>query len=190
MNRTAARLVAGAIALLCGASVQRVRAGDATAPEPLETELIRARNMITNASSRVRNDIVGMTTGGGAAETLGRSCCGTNVEKIEGAIRESARILGDFDRCYEKEGDTDMVLRARMAQSDLAVFARTVPYFADSRTKGEAEAALVEMSRAYNALRRTAVGLAACGDVAERRAATEPSQDAPKAKDKKNKKKG
>ena len=169
-TRAGARLAA---ALLCGAGIGAVLAAEAQAPEPLETELIRARNMIINATSKLRNDVLGVAPGQGTAPaTIARSCCSANLEQIEGAIRESARILKDFDRCYEARGDTDMVLRARVALSDLSTFGQSLPAFADARGKREAQGALQEISRNYNILRENAVGLDACGDVAVRAPST------------------
>ena len=168
-----------AAALLCGAAYGAAGAPEAQAPEPLETELVRARNMIMNASSKLRNDVLGLGPGQGAAQpTTARSCCSANLEQIEVAIRESARILKEFDRCYEERGDTDMVLLARVALSDLSMFGQSLPGFADARGKREAQAALQEVSRNYNVLRQTAVGLSACGDVAVRSASTTGANDA------------
>jgi len=157
----------GTLALLCGAWVGGPRAEEPKAPEPLETELIRVRNSIINASSKLKNDVVGISSEeAGAPATPGRSCCSGNLKYIEEAIREAARILEAFDRCYEQAGNTDMVLLSRVTRSDLATFARTLQGFADARTKREAQAGLDAMSRTYNLLRDTAVGLATCGDVA------------------------
>jgi hypothetical protein len=172
-TRAGARLAA---ALLCGAGIGAVLAAEAQAPEPLETELIRARNMIINATSKLRNDVLGVAPGEGSAPaTIARSCCSTNLEQIEEAIRESARILKDFDRCYEARGDTDMVLRARVALSDLSTFGQSLPAFANARGKREAQGALQEISRNYNVLRENAVGLDGCGDVAVRAAPSSPT---------------
>jgi hypothetical protein len=112
------RAAAPLAALLCSAWLCAAHAAEAQSPEPLETELIRARNMIINASSKLRNDVMGLAPDQGQAPaTVARSCCSANLEQIEAAIRESARILQDFDRCYEERGNTDMVLRARVARS-------------------------------------------------------------------------
>ena len=168
-----------AAALLCGAWLGAVRAAEAQAPEPLETELIRARNMIINASSKLRNDVLGIAPDQGvAAPTIARSCCTANIEQIEAAIRESARILKEFDRCYEGRGDSGMVLRARVALSDLSTLGQSLPAFADARGKREAQGALQVVSRNYNVLRENAVGLDACGDVAVR-SASAPQTAAP-----------
>jgi len=175
------RAAAPLAALLCSAWLCAAHAAEAQSPEPLETELIRARNMIINASSKLRNDVMGLAPDQGQAPaTVARSCCSANLEQIEAAIRESARILQDFDRCYEERGNTDMVLRARVARSDLSMLAQSLPAFADARGKREAQGALQEMSRNYNVLRENAVGLAACGDVAVR-AAPPPQTSEPKA---------
>lgn len=168
-------------ALLCSAWLGAAHAAEAQSPEPLETELIRARNMIMNASSKLRNDVMGVTPGQGSAPaTVARSCCSANLEQIEAAIRESARILHDFDRCYEERGNTDMVLRTRVALSDLSMLAQSLPAFADARGKREAQGALQEVSRNYNVLRENAVGLEACGNVAVRPAPA-PQTSEPKA---------
>lgn len=191
MNDVRRRPAAGALAALAlaflGTAWSAARgAEESTAPEPLEAELILIRNLIINARSKLNNDVVGFATTDGAPATPGRSCCSGNLEQIDAALQEASRILTEFDRCYEKDGNPDMVLHARVTQSDLATFARSLPQFADAGTKPLAQEALRSMSRAYNAMRDTALGLATCRDVA-RRPVAEPEASAKSKKDKTNK---
>lgn len=169
----------GALALTCCAWSVAARAEEKKAPEPLEAALVGVRNSIINASVKLKNDVLGIGEGQEAGPpTPGRSCCSGNLKYIEETLRETARILETFDRCYEEAGNTDMVLLARVTRMDLAAFAQTLAPFADARTKRDAQAALQALSRAYNQLRDTAVGLGVCGDVA-RPATPPPAPPAP-----------
>ena len=175
-SRLARAATAGALALACcafggGAPAEEEK----KAPEPLEATLIAMRNSIINASSKLKNDVMGIGPDEtGAPPTPGRACCSNNVKFIEESLRETARILETFDRCYEQTGNTDMVLLARVIRQDLPGFAQTLTAFADARTKTAAQGGLHAVSRAYNQLRDAAVGLATCGDVAR------PAAPAPK----------
>ena len=139
---------------------------EAKAPEPLETELIRIRKMITNASAKLKNDIVGIGSHEAAAPaTPAGQCCANNLQRIEQRVRVARRILEDFDRCYAEEGNQDMVMSVRVAKSDLVAFTKTASFFADAPTKGRARAGLNAMTLTYNLLRETAVSLEPCEGV-------------------------
>jgi hypothetical protein len=155
----------GAALGLCLASFVALAAAEEPpkAPEPLETELLGIQNSVTNASSKLRNDIVGIASPeSGVPDTPAGRCCAKNLENIAKRIAAAYRILQDFDRCYSDAGNTDMVLTARMAVSDLKAFSATVGAFAKVPTKGEAHGALQAMTRAFNLMRKTVVKLEPC----------------------------
>jgi hypothetical protein len=135
----------------------------AKSPEPLETELIGIRHAIINASTKLKNDIVGVQSNDpGAPATPAGQCCAKNLQNIQKRLRAAQRILGDFDRCYASAGNEDMVLATRMAQADLIAFAKTAAAFAKAPSKGQAKGALDAMTRTYNLLRESAVSLQQC----------------------------
>lgn len=160
-----------AIAIFAGFGLARE---EAKSPEPLETELIGIRNVITNASSKLKNDIVGVqTSGSNAPDTPAGRCCAWNLEKIGKRVEAAHRILEDFDRCYVNTGQGDMVLAGRVARSDLVSFSKALDAFAKAPNKYMAQGALQAMTRAYNLLRETATSLAPCAGV---ESLTEPDE--------------
>ena len=136
---------------------------DAKSPEPLEPELIGIRRAIINASTKLKNDIVGIQShDSGVPATPAGTCCAKNLQTIEKRLRAAQSILGDFDRCYTSAGDDDMVLATRIARADLIAFAKTAAAFAKAPNKAQAKGALDAMTRTYNLLRETAVSLEPC----------------------------
>jgi hypothetical protein len=137
-----------------------------TAPEPLETELIRVRNAVRNASVKLKNNVMGMVPGDGSVPpTPAWKCCANNLKRIEASVGEMRRILEELDRCYEVEGDEKMLLDVRVAKSDLTMFAQTVPRFSDAPVRDQALRGLDTMTRAFLLFRDTAVSLRPCGDI-------------------------
>jgi len=148
------------VALLAGAGLAEE---EAKSPEPLESELIGIRNMIMNASSKLKNDIVGVDpNSANAPATPAGKCCAMNLERIGKRVGAAHRILADFDRCYTESGNQNMVMSVRVARSDLTAFSRTVSSFANAPNKALARGALQAMTRTYNLLRNTAVSLEPC----------------------------
>ena len=148
------------LALLAGSGLAQE---EAKSPEPLDAELIGIRKMVRNASSKLKNDIVGIDAPyGSAPATPAGRCCAKNLERIAQRVGAAHRILGDFDRCYTQSGNQDMVMSVSVAKSDLVAFAKTASAFANAPTKMQAQGALQAMTRTYNLLRETAVSLEPC----------------------------
>jgi len=164
LSRTAAagrRAAVGLTVVLLGGLA--LAQEEAKSPEPLESELIGIRNAIINASTKLKNDIVGIQSSGtGAPATPAGRCCAKNLENIEKRIVAAHRILESFDRCYVDAGQDDMVLAGRVARSDMAAFSKTLSAFANAPNKQQAKGALQAMTRTYNLLRETAVSLTPC----------------------------
>jgi len=133
------------------------------APEPLEAELVGIRNAIINASAKLRNGVVGISAESeGLPSTPARDCCAANVRRIETRIVTAARLLDAFDRCYDTEGNQDMLLSCRVAKSDLLAFANALQQFVRAPTRDKTQAGLDGMTRTYNLLRDTSVKLEPC----------------------------
>jgi hypothetical protein len=135
----------------------------AKSPEPLEAELIGLQKSITNASAKLRRDVVGIQSEApNAPNTPAGKCCATNLERIGRRVNAAHRILGDFDRCYSEQDNQDMLIAVRIAKQDLFMFAKTIVAFANAPTKSEAQGALEGITRSYNLLRDTAISLEPC----------------------------
>ena len=151
----------------------------AKSPEPLESELIGIRNAIINASTKLKNDILGIQShDSGVPATPAGKCCGKNLQNIEKRLRATQRILGDFDRCYTSAGNQDMVLATSIARADMIAFARTTAAFAKAPSKAQAQGALDAMTRTYNLLRQTAVSLEPCEGL---ESLTRPDESSPQS---------
>jgi hypothetical protein len=160
--RNAGRRVA---VLLCALAIASpgMTEEDPKAPEPLETPLMGIQKAMINASAKLKNDIIGMRSEyPNAPATPAGECCAKNLMRIEQRIGTAYRILEAFDRCYAAEDNQDMLIAVRLAKSDLAAFARTVPQFAQAPTKSQARGGLNSMTRTYNLLRETAAALTPC----------------------------
>jgi hypothetical protein len=137
-----------------------------TAPEPLETELIKVRSAVRNASVKLKNNVIGIVPGDGSVPpTPAWKCCANNLQRIDSSVGEMRRILEELDRCYEAEGDEEMLLGVRVAKSDLTMFAKMVPRFSDAFVKDTATTEIYTMTRTYLLFRETAVSLRPCGEI-------------------------
>jgi hypothetical protein len=136
---------------------------EAKAPEPLEAEMLGLRKSITNASAKLRRDVVGIQSEvPNVPNTPAGKCCATNLERIGRRVNAAQRILGDFERCYSEQGNQDMLIAVRIAKQDLFMFAKTILAFANAPTKSQAQGALEAVTRTYNLLRDTAISLEPC----------------------------
>lgn len=138
------------------------------APEPLETEFVRLRNMIMNAQSKLRNGVQGMSaTGPLDASTPARVCCSSNLLRIDERLREIDKLLESFERCYEERLDPEMVTAVQFVKADMAGFRRTVQRFAEAPDRRQASGVLDAVSRGFLLLRETGSKLTPCVTAAE-----------------------
>jgi len=157
-----------------------------TALEPLETELNKIRGAVSNATVKLKNDVMGIAPGEGTVPpTPAWKCCANNLQRIEASVGKMRRVLEELDRCYEAEGDEEMLLGVRVAKSDLTMFVKMVPQFSDAPAKNQAMRGLDAMTRTYNLFRDTAVSLRPCGEV-QAGTAEQRKKDAPGSGDAKS----
>ena len=115
-------------------------------PSLVEPEMLKMRNMIINASTKVRSNVVGL---GGTATRPAQICCSMNLEAIHNGSRALEELLDELSACYQSESDDQMRANVEFARSDVAGVRRALGEFATAEDKQRAVMAVEFVSKQY-----------------------------------------
>ena len=128
-------------------------------PSVLEPEMLKMRNMIINASQKVRANVVGL---GGTATRPAQICCSMNLEAIHAGTRALEERLDELGKCYLSESDQQMRSNVEFARSDVAQVRRALGDFASADDKQRAVMSVDFLSKNYVAMMDTFSKLREC----------------------------
>jgi hypothetical protein len=128
-------------------------------PSLLEPEMLKMRNMITNASTKVRANVVGL---GGTATRPAQICCSMNLEAIHTGTRALAQQLDQLSACYQSESDDQMRANVEFARTDVEGVRRALGDFALAEDRQRAVMAVDFVSKQYVVLLDTLSKLREC----------------------------
>ncbi len=128
-------------------------------PSLLEPEMVKMRNMIINASTKVRANVVGL---GGTATRPAQICCSMNLEAIHAGSRALEQQLDQLSACYQSESDDQMRANVEFARTDVAGVRRALGDFALAEDKQRAVMAVDFVSKQYVVLMDTLSKLREC----------------------------
>jgi hypothetical protein len=136
--------------LFLGASVAR-GANPTPTPPPLpsllEPEMLKMRNMIINASNKVRSNVVGL--GGTAGKRPAQICCSMNLEAIHTGTRTLDGLLDQLSACYQTESDNQMRSNVEFSRSDVSAVRQALTDFATADDRQRAVMAVDYLSKNY-----------------------------------------
>src|SRR5262249_35495368 len=112
----------------------------------LEPEMLKMRNMIINASTKVRANVVGL---GGTATRPAQICCSMNLEAIHTGTRTLDGLLDQLSACYQTESDNQMRSNVEFSRSDVSAVRQALTDFATADDKQRAVMAVDYLSKNY-----------------------------------------
>ena len=128
-------------------------------PKLLEPEMAKMRNMIRNASTKVRANVVGLS---GTATRPAQICCSMNIEAIQAGVVALNGQLDQLGACYEAEADPQMRSNVEFVRSDLTGVRRALIDFSSADEKRRAVMAVDGLSKNYVLLLDSASTLREC----------------------------
>jgi len=128
-------------------------------PTLLEPEMAKMRNMIRNATTKLRANVVGL---GGTATRPAQICCSMNLEAIHTGSRALEVQLDQLSACYLAESDQQMRANVEFARADVAGVRRSLVDFAQAEDKQRAEMAVDGLSKSYLLMLETFSKLREC----------------------------
>lgn len=162
MVRRLARALA--VAAACGAMVGFVAAAGPSL-RPLHRKMNAMRSQITNLSARFANGVVGgirQEGDAGSVATPGRTCCASNLDRIDAHIAAVSILLGELDETYADEGNRVGLKAVKELRIDLDAVASAIDTFATAPEHDDAEDAVGNLHRTYLHMRSTHEELLAC----------------------------
>jgi hypothetical protein len=115
-------------------------------PSLLEPEMLKMRNMIVNASTKVRANVVGLGAGGTRPAQI---CCGMNLEAIHTGTRTLDGLLDQLSACYQTESDNQMRANVEFSRSDVSAVRQALTDFATADDKQRAVMSVDYLSKNY-----------------------------------------
>jgi len=131
----------------------------------MDREMLRFNVQIRNAKVRLERGIQGAFGEEADAEaprTPARNCCMVNLRKMRGAVGELGVIFDEMAACHEADGNPGAISTVRIAQNDLAAFARGVEALAEAPRDEQALGILRGLTRAYITLLDTTEKIEPC----------------------------
>jgi hypothetical protein len=150
---------------------------DVSAQSAIQEQLVKIRNQLQNARSRMANGIVGLSRDKQqlTPATPAEACCSINLAKIGSAVLELQAILDRLDTCYAEKNQDDARTARQFARNDLDLFVDAVRQWSKTRERNVAEAQLATMVRPYNQMRDGLRALPECP--ADRSASSHETKD-------------
>jgi hypothetical protein len=150
---------------------------EGSARSAIHEQLVKIRNQLQNARSRMANGIVGLNRDKQpqTPATPAEACCTINLAKIGRAVLELQAILERLDSCYAGKNQDDARTARQFAGNDVDLFVDAVRRWSKTRERNVSEAQLAAMVRPYNQMRDGLRALPECP--ADRAANSDKARD-------------
>lgn len=149
-----------------------------TALERFDVALVKARDLVHNASVKLRNGIrQGVTHTPKARpgehgrivqeqvnpEAPGVLCCSGNLERLSDLYRELTKELAEVKACYQRSNvERSLLDSMTLAEEDLQSLTRATERFSRAPDEKMADGSVAAMQRSWLLLKKSRDGLADC----------------------------